>query len=215
MVIGSDSPTFALYSDGLVIFRDESYAYHSIQLDAQQKDALLAEIAPESILGLKEHYQTSLSFDLPTNELYVWIDGKQKRVDVYGVLRSDTNGQRFDEWADRLEKPPEAYLRAFDAIVNFAPEASAWLPDRIEVMIWPFEYSREEPLALPADWPPFESTERAINSELRRLYLPTSEFPRLQRLVEERSPRQAVELGGRKWAISYRLPFPNENIWMR
>ena len=214
-VVGSDSPTFALYSNGLVIFRDESYAYHSVHLDAQQKNALLAEITPESIMDLREHYETVFAFDLPTNELNVWVDGKRKRVDVYGVLRSDINGRRSDEWATSVDKPPAAYLRAFDAIVNFAPEASAWLPDRIEVMIWPFEYSREEPLALPADWPPFESSERAIGSDLRRLYLPAAEFPRLQRLIKEMNPGQAVEFGGRKWAIAYRFPFPNESAWMR
>ncbi|WP_299396991.1 hypothetical protein [Pelagibius sp.] len=215
MVIGSDSPTFALYADGMVIFRDESYAYFSVHLDEQQKNTLLAEITPRSITGLREYYQTVYAFGVPTNELYVWVDGRRTRVDVYGVLRSDTNNPRSDEWAPYLDRPPAAYLRAFDAIVSFAPEASPWLPERVEVMIWPFEYSREEPLAWPADWPPFESAERAIGSELHRLYLPASEFQRLQRLIKEMSPSQAVELGGRKWSIAYRFPFPNESTWMR
>src|SRR5512138_2875285 len=93
-----------------------------------------AAIAPESIVGLREGYETVFKTDQPTNELYLWLRGKRKQVYVYGSLRDDQ---------EALAGTPTAFLRAFNAIVNFTPEATPWLPDQIEILIWPFEYSVE------------------------------------------------------------------------
>ena len=73
MVIGSDSPTFVLYSDGLVIFRNaESSAYLSAHLTEVQHRKLLARIAPESLLELGESY--SASECSPSGEVEHWGD---------------------------------------------------------------------------------------------------------------------------------------------
>ncbi len=207
IVIGSDSPTFALYSDGHVIARNaETSAYVSTRLPAAEQKELLGRIAPESFLELDEHYSASDRTDQPTNQLHVWIDGKRKSVSVYGPLRREKEAR---------DRTPPVFLQAFDAIVKIAPQTSPWTPELIEVLIWPYEHSPMEPLSWPDSWPNFESATPRGSEGLHQLFLSGTELDKLQQFVRSLGPKQAVSLGGRKWAISYRLPFPNEEAWSR
>ena len=205
MVIGSDSPSFALYSDGLVIFRDtESPEYRSTRLSEAKRKELLAEIAPDALLQLEESYTASEWTDQPTSELHVWVDGRHKAVSVYGALPREPGARAAT---------PAAFLRAYDAIVRFSPEAPSWIPEEIEVLIWPYEYSPETPVPWPDGWPRFEAARPRGAERLHQVMLPAPELGRLQQLLKELKPKQAVELDKRKWAISYRFPLPREEQW--
>lgn len=207
MIIGSDSPTFALYADGLVIFRrPDSTEYSSIRLDEANRRDLVAQIAPEAIATLHESYSASEWTDQPTNELHVWTAGAHKAVSVYGALRREATARA---------QSPEFFVRAFDVITKFGPEASPWMPSQIEVLISPYEHSPEEPLPWPDDWPGFEHAQPRGADGLYQLFLPAKEFGRLRRLLEELKPKQAVALNDRKWSVSYRLGLPREDAWAR
>ena len=130
-VIGSDSPTVVLYSNGFVIFRarDASSSpsgYFSTQLTTARYKKLLAEIAPGSLSDLEDSYTASLSTDQPMNKLHVWANGNRKSVMVYGALRRDPEAR---------SRVPNKFLRAFDALITFSVDASPWVPDRTEILI--------------------------------------------------------------------------------
>jgi hypothetical protein len=202
MAIGSDSPTFALYADGQVIYRTQPGKYVSLHLDEDQKQTLLAQIGPQALLSLGKSYDSIyLPTDQPTNEMYVWVNGRQKHIQVYGDLRDDKQARSFT---------PESFLHAFDTIVSYRAEAGPWLPEKLEVLIWPWDYYPDEPSAWPQGWPGYESTQGQIDGEMRRVFIPSSELDELHRLMKEEKP---VGLNGRKWSISYRLPFPSEERW--
>lgn len=78
MVIGADSPTFVLYSDGLVIFRNRNASaspYLHARLSGEARDKLTRRLALDSLLDLKRSYRASELTDQPTNELHVWVGG--------------------------------------------------------------------------------------------------------------------------------------------
>jgi hypothetical protein len=211
MVVGSDSPTFVLYSDGLAIFRASNAnsspsGYLSTRLSNAEYQAFISSIAPEAMADLAASYMASSWTDQPNNELHLWLNGRRKSVSVYGALRRDVQAR---------SKTPADFLRAFDAITKFSLRASPWLPDFIEVLIWPFEYSPEKPLQWPEGWPPFEQARPRGREGLHQVLLEAKHLDRLNQLINSLKPKQAVSLGNRKWAISYRLPLPQENAWAR
>lgn len=211
LVIGSDSPTFVLYSDGLAIFRASDPAsspsgYLSTRLSKVQYQALVSSISPEALVDLAASYTASLSTDQPSNELHVWVNGRRKSVSVYGALRRDPEAR---------SKVPTQFLRAFDTLTKFSADAGPWLPDFIEVLIWPYEYSPEEPLPWPQGWPPFEKARPRGREGLHQVFLGAEHFGSLLQLLNSLKPKQAVRLGDRKWSISYRLPLPQEHSWAR
>lgn len=85
--------------------------------------------------------------------------------------------------------------------------------------VWPYEYAPDNPpLAWPADLPQFTSArwhrrKDPIVDEVRSLRLPFAEAPRLDSLMAAVRSRQALKIGGRKWAFSYRWIFPAEGTW--
>ncbi len=211
MVVGSDSPTLVVYSDGLAIFRapntSSSFSgYLSTRLSKAQYQALLSNIAPQAVLDLADSYTASFWTDQPSNEIYVWVNGRRKSVSVYGALRRDPEAR---------SKVPLEFLRAFDTLINFSANGAPWVPDIIEVLIWPYEYSPEQPLPWPQGWPPFEKARPKGREGLHQVFLPGGQFSSLRQLLSSLKPKQAVELAHRKWAISYRLPLPQENAWAR
>jgi hypothetical protein len=211
MVIGSDSPTFVLYSDGLAIFHASEptkspSGYLSTRLSKIQHEALISTISPEALGDLSASYMASYSTDQPRNELHVWVNGRRKSVSVYGALRRDPEAR---------SRTPEQFLRAFDTITNFAPKAGPWIPELIEVLIWPYQYSPDEPLQWPHDWPTFDQARPRGREGLHQVFLEAKHFESLRQLVSSLKPKQAVRYGNRKWAISYRLPLPQEDSWAR
>jgi hypothetical protein len=218
MVVGSDWPTFALYSNGLVIFRNGATAERmaSALLPPAQHQDLLRKLGPQLLFRLRDSYSAAWQgpsdslgvwkSDQPTAELHAWLGGQRKKVSFYGNLRRDEEARRT---------APADFLRAFDTIVRFSTQARPWLPDRIEVLLWPFDYSAEQPVLWPEGWPDFSQARPIGNGDMRDVFLPSAQFTALRSLLSSLGERQAVSLGGHKWAVAYRFPFPQEDEWMR
>lgn len=209
MVIGSDSPTFALYENGLVIYRaEDEIGYVSALLDFEERDAFYAQIASDAFFALDDYYDNFLVTDQPSNTLWVWDEyGKAKRVGVYGMLRPSTSD--LDEKM-RAGVPP-AFLTAFDTLVNFShAEAKAWLPEKFEVMLWPYDTS--DSVRWPAGWPDLDDpTTKPRGEDSYSVYVPIDELEAYFALQENGS---AVKLAGKTWAYGLRFPFPTEFLWM-
>lgn len=77
-------------------------------------------------------------------------------------------------------------------------------------MLTRFDHSAEKPVAWPAGWPNLnDKTTVFINPNLYSVFIPKSEFDNLLKLLSSLSYRRAVEINGRKFSVTYRLPFPN------
>ncbi len=184
---------------------------------AQHQD-LLSKVGPQSLFRLRDDYSATWrtgrpsdslgvwKSDQPTDELYVWLGDKRKRVSFYGDLRRDEEARRT---------APADFLRAFDTIVRFSTQARPWLPERIEILLWPYDYSPEQPAPWPDGWPDFSQARPIGNGDMRQVLLPSAQLTALRALLGSLGERQAVALGGHKWAVAYRFPFPQEDAWMR
>ncbi len=210
MVIGSDSPHFALYDNGLVIYasgtKKPEEAFFSKRLSQTELEELLTTLDLERRLaGMDGKIFTTLSAtDQPRNLLHYWVNGQHRTTEVYGPLH------RRDPGNSEAEGAPKGVVDLFDFLMQFqAKGASPWLPPHIEVLIWPFDNSLVTPRSWPKGWPRLNdpmTTKRG--SELYSLSLESRHFLELLELLRGMTSNQAVLIGGKKWAISYRIPFP-------
>lgn len=204
MVIGSDSPTFALYSDGTAIFRTNE-GLESTKLDQTQKADLLRAFENPNLAALAGGYDAASATDQPDNLLLVYREKLPFYISVYGSL--DDNSVR--------SKLPKAITDAFDKLRHFqAPSARTWLPDRVEVMVWPYEYAPDQSIVWPQRWPNLADANTRKRGDSYSIFIPSAELPALKAFLASRTEKAAVEIDGRKFAASVRLPFPHESLWM-
>jgi hypothetical protein len=206
MLMGSESPTLALYADGQVIFHREGGGQEllSASLTAADYEAFVGRLAPVRLLQLADRYAASEATDQPLSELHLWTDGQRKSIAIYGDWRRAP---------DARARVPAELLTALDAIAGFRTPARPWLPDQIEVLLWPFDYA-ETSTPWPADWPDF-SQARQRGNELGQIFLPSTQYRRLRTFLASLAKKEAVEFGGRKCVVAFRLPFPGEEAWLR
>tara|TARA_R110002124_G_scaffold206251_6_gene372719 strand:- start:54 stop:965 length:912 start_codon:yes stop_codon:yes gene_type:complete len=204
MVIGSDSPTFALYSDGTAIFRTKS-GLKSTNLDEAQKVSLVRAIGNQDLAALAGHYEAANATDQPDNTLLVYSSNVPFYISVYGSMGEASVRSRL----------PTAIVSAYDKLRNFDnSNAQPWLPDKVEVMLWPYEYAPDESIIWPQHWPHLNdpSTRKRVDSY--SIFIESAELPVLKAFLASRKEKGAVEIDGKKWAASIRLPFPHEALWM-
>ncbi|TNE53867.1 MAG: hypothetical protein EP338_10080 [Bacteroidetes bacterium] len=205
MVIGSDVPTIAIYESGNIIYKrieKNRMKYFSVKLDSTQIQNLIYNIGiTDGLVNMKNDIVASSSTDQPTNELILNFDEVIiKRV--YGSLRSNNEARK---------KTPNDFLVIYDNLTNYKNEQETeWLPDNIEILLTDFNHSQEKPKKWPKEWPTLESkTTIQRNESLYSIYLPKEEVEDFIKLISDLKETQAVELNGKKFSISYRLPFPN------
>lgn len=204
MVIGSDSPAFALYSDGTVIFRTR-YGLQSTKLDQTRKADLLRAFENPELAALAGGYDATFATDQPDNRLLVYAGKEPFYVSVYGSL------------GDKLVRArlPKAVTDAFDRLRNFqALGASAWLPDKIEVMVWPYEYAPDRSIVWPQRWPHLADATTRKRGDAYSIFIASTELTALKAFLASRTEKGAVEIDGKKFAASVRFPFPHESLWM-
>lgn len=203
-VIGSDSPAFALYSDGTAIFRTKA-GFESTKLDRNREAAFDGAFANPSLAALAGGYEAASVTDQPENTLLVYESKKPVYISVYGSL---------DDKSVR-EKVPAEVVKVFDQIRHFRPlGAKEWLPDKIEVMVWPYEYAPDRSIIWPKQWPDLADPTTRKRGDSFSLFLASSELPALKAFLASQKEKGAIEINGKKFAASIRFPFPHEALWM-
>jgi hypothetical protein len=207
MVLGSDSPTFAHYDDGTVIFirnnMNGNPEYASIQLDPNDFEELHDSLRiGSSFYALEPYYDLLLPTDQPNNFIYAWDEERgMKAVGVYGDLRSDSEARSL---------APHTFLRIFDQLVSYQhPDAQTWYPDQFEVLVWPHE--RSDAVPWPEDWPDLNHPTTVQRNNLYSIYLPIEELEAFRELSEDAS---AFRINGQSFTFSVRYPLPDESSWM-
>lgn len=198
MVIGADVPSFALYSDGQVIYRVDG-GFRSVLLPPEKHRAILDAMAFSDRLT---EYSISNATDQPSTQIVLIGDDKISGALIYGSLRSGSS---------RGALPPKI-VAAYEMLHGFSDSAAVpWLPEKIEVMIWPYEYAPEASIDWPAAWPSLDDRFTVRRGDSYSLFLSSQHLDDLRAFLATRRERGAVRIGGKKWAVSWRLPFPMIN----
>ena len=206
MVVGSDVPTFALYENGQIIYRkvaNKKWKYFEVKNNRETTQKIIKSFGiTDSLIKQQDYIEASTSTDQPTNIMLLNFD-TVRQISVYGLLRDSKNEAR--------QKTPDYFLIVFDNIVKFeSNSAKEWLPDTIEVMATKYSYSPETPLQWNKDWNDINSKTTIKRSEdLYSIYLDKKYFDDFIKLLKRMKEKQAVEINGQKYSLTYRLPFPN------
>jgi hypothetical protein len=223
MVIGSDSATFAIYDDGSVIYQrakptvERPFSRRKIDDPAKLAQTLLGFDPAKADAG----YELSSA----TDQISTTIWTPQRVIEIYGNWRQPLtvgggddpslkaiNEQERKTW-ETLPKEVRAFLERVEKERD--KEGDPWLPESIEVMLWPYEYAPEESIIWPEEWPDLNSKETRKRAEdLYSVFLPGKTYSELLRFISTRKEKGAVLINGKKMAISFRFPYPMEASWM-
>jgi len=219
MAIGSDSPKFALYSNGLVIMERPHATwqnrYEADSLTSSALDSLVKalDISP-AFFELNDYYDAVNNCDpdgrcrrvtdLPTYVLYVRQGARSKTVTVYGL------------GFDSSSPGPAPVTTILDRIGTYkAQDPQPWVPPFVELMLWPFEYARDKTVLWPHTWPSLDdSLTLRRGPEQVSIFLPRSRFPEVVAFLRALRETQAVALNEHKWTVSLRYPFAGEAHWV-
>lgn len=204
MVIGSDSPRFALYKNGDVIYRTDK-GYRFVHLDEAQMGEFVASMDLAGVAKHQGSFDASNATDQP-EEIFLGFDQEKPwALRVYGLIGAGDGAPTVPAEVKRLY----GFLDSFDRA-----NASEWVPEKFEVMIWPYEYAPEASIHWPEGWPSLDDPATRQRGESYSLFLPSSLYGQFQSLLETRDEKGAMVMGGKKWAVSHRFPFPAESRWM-
>jgi hypothetical protein len=215
---GFDAPLFLAYSNGTVIFqraREKAHrsGYGTVQYAGTGLDSVLAGLGMDSAL-----------FHLDT--LYDYAPGVTDQHSFFLLIPRDTGFRLirvragWGEHGKLRADVPASFARLYYGMRGFSPVgATLWSPDSIQVAIWPYEYAPDgPPLAWPANWPSlkdprWERHDDQFVNEVWTIHLPFKDAGALDSIFALQKEKQAIGMGGRKWAMTYRWVFPDEEDW--
>ena len=206
MVVGSDVPTFALYENGQIIYKkisDKKWKYFEVQNDREKTQKIIKSFGiTDSLMKQRDYTRASTWTDQPTNILLLNFD-TLRQVSVYGQLQDLKNEAR--------QKTPKDFLSVYDNLIKFEDNsAKEWLPDTFEIMATKYSHSPEKPLKWNKQWSDINSmTTVKRGDDLYSIYLDKKYFKEFVELLKRIKEKQAVEINGEKYSLTYRLPFPN------
>lgn len=222
MVMGADTPRVAAYEDGTVVFiriSGKNATYQSKNLSATELSNLKKQLAPTMALKNLKSFYNLRPYDTDQPEAMFYIrDGERELASrVYGLTaegkRSSHNVSQGKREADAV--PDEIIeLHKFLCAVDY-PDSKEWTPRYLELMIWPYEYAPEASIKWPKDWPGLDSKRTFKRGDSYSIFLDGKVLPELLKFLKTRKEKGAVEIAGKKWAVSFRPVFPSEPAWRK
>jgi hypothetical protein len=215
MVIGADNPRVAVYENGQVIRAKptaERMTYRTFVLDAaglaRVRDAMKPVLA---LKDLKPGYSLSDVTDQPTAMLYLREGEREVATSVYGLDVGDVIPSAAGARADC----PPRDVRDLHAWLSKLDDAHSeeWVPTYVEVMLWDYSYAPDESIHWPEDWPGLDSERAVKRGDSWSIFLDSSQLPRLRELLATCKQKGALEIEGKKMAVSFRYTFPGEPAW--
>jgi hypothetical protein len=223
-VIGSDSPKFALYDDGTLIYLrdrptpDQPFVTRKISdSNALQKELVLFDASK-----VADRYELSSLTDqistliwTPAQSVRIYGDWRKPRALGFGSnpemkLASLQEKKMWESLPDEIRQT----LARIEEQRKI--NGSAWLPEKIEVMFWPYAYAPEEAIPWPKDWPSLDAKDtRKRGEDSFSVFLPAIKLAELRQLLGNQKQKGAVLVDGKKMAQSYRFPFPGEEMWKK
>ncbi|MFC1822995.1 hypothetical protein ACFL9T_09835 [Thermodesulfobacteriota bacterium] len=224
MVIGSDTPTMTIYEDGQVIHlkqeKGKAPQYFHTQLSEQELDEVKMKLLSfGNYTGVKREYDLAPNvFDLPETKIYLNLNNNKLVTIVYGLMQPGAKLPAYSSFPGQ-EKPdnlPDSIKNLHSYLSNFRFNTSKeWTPKFVEVMIWPYEYAPDESIHWPKDWPGLDSPNTLKRRDAYSIFFPGIKIKQLGEFLMTSKPKGAVEIGGKKWAVSVRYTFPSEPTWRK
>ena len=222
MVIGSDTPMVTIYDDGQVVYLKREKEKPPLLLAKQLNTNELAVIRKKlasfgDYSKLKGYYDLAPHVtDLPETKIYLSPEDGNLVTTVYALMISDTHLPAYSTFGGdgKSDKLPEIIKKLHDYLtsLDFA-DAKPWEPPYVEAMVWGYDYAPEESIHWPKDWPGLDSPNTLKRRDAYSIFLPGKELPKVRDLLKTQKEKGAVEIGGRKWAVSLRYTFPGEPVW--
>ena len=224
MVVGSDTPMVTIYEDGQVVYLKRRSGkkpelYHKRLAPGELKKVKQKLQSFGDYANIKRRYNLAEGAkDLPETKIYLALKGKEIITSVYGLMVSRTGHilygpQDGEQKSDALPRAIKD-LHLFMATLDFA-DASEWTPPYVEVMIWDYEYAPDRSIQWPKKWPGLKSKNALKRGDSYSIFLSGNKLYELRLFLKKQRERGAVEIDGKKWAVSARYTFPSELIWSR
>lgn len=215
-VIGSDTPKFVLYDDGQVIQlvkeSERQAAYFWKQLPQPELVQLLGKIKACGPFPKKaDRVVLTEATDMPETSIFVDLEGGRYVRSVYGLSWGGEGNVPGRNRAVKVPKEVNALVKLLSQMT--IPGMQKWVPRYVEAMVWPYEYAPEASIHWPKAWPGLSSDKAIKRQGSYSIFLPGSEMERISAFLSRRKEKGAVEIDGRKWAVSIRNVFPGEPVW--
>jgi hypothetical protein len=217
MVTGSDTPSFVLYEDGQVIFRKRSEKKSLVYLWK-----LLSPAELHSLKGKltsfgpfrKAHtnIELTLATDQPETKIFLNFKGAELSTSIYGINFANVSGQE-----ERNKTPLPAKLRnlhAFLSSLEFT-DAEEWKPKFIEIIAWNYDHAVGASISWPKHLPGLNSPTTIKTGNRYSIFVPGAELKDVLAFLRTRTDKGAVEIDGKKFAVSVRPTFPSEPVWLK
>ncbi len=200
--IGANTATFALYDDGLVIYRKEHDSYLSAILSEKEKNDFIASLDWDKNLEEFHLYCEAVTIDDKVeNTIYLFKDGQREIAQLYANLRNDEKAR---------EHAPKAFLNMFDKIISYNnSKATQWTPEKFQIIFCPFGDEKGTPW--PEGWPDLKSPETVKKGVPYSLHMDFKYFEDFKKLTGESS---LFVINGKTLHAFYRFPFPCEEKWI-
>lgn len=225
LVIGSDSPKFVLYDDGTLVYLRDPPNFDEPFVTRWVADwvRFQKELVSFDFAQAKDHYELSTFTDQMSTVIWtpgktVGIYGDWRKPGVFGKEDSNPEMKAISEREKKMWKSlPDEIRRTLARIEEQRTvKGSNWLPERIEVMFWPYEYAPDESIIWPEEWPGLYAKDSRIRKkDSFSVYLPSEKLAELRRFFRTRKEKGAVLIDGKKMADEIRFPFPGEEAWMK
>jgi len=221
MVMGADNPRFVVYEDGTAIFvkaSKDGAKYFTKKFSEVELSEFEKHLSPVLDLKTPKHFYNLRPnvTDQPEAEFYIKDGGGELATRIYGLKSSGTNTFPYTITPGR-HKPdevPEALLVLHKYLCSIEyPDVTEWHPKYVEVMIWPYEYAPEASIIWPKSWPALDSERTVKRGDSYSIFLEGNIMQELQKFLRTEKEKGAVEIGGKKWAVSVRYVFPSEPVW--
>jgi hypothetical protein len=217
MVVGSDTPSFVLYEDGQLIYRkiyaknEPRYLWKLLTTDELQGlKSKLTSFGPYST-GNNRIDIAEVS-DQPETKLYLNFEDTKLAVSIYGV--KFVNVTR-DEGRSKTPLPAELRkLYVFLSSLEFK-DATEWTPKYIEAIAWNYDHAVDASVSWPKQWPGLNSPMTIKKSSSYSIFVPGAELKNVATFLGTRKEKGAVEIEGKKFAVSVRPVFPGEPVWRK
>ncbi|MEO8147342.1 MAG: hypothetical protein ABI723_06885 [Bacteroidia bacterium] len=212
----TDVPSFALYENGQIIYKQIENKHLRIYEVTLSKIALQNVIQllgiTDTVYKLPNNITAGSWSCMPINWLIINFDST-KIIRVYGGIENDSEARA---------NTPKQFLTVYDNIKKYKSDsANEWLPDKIEV-----NFSRYPP---PIEIPPFFGIYWTTNKRpwipgfpdlhspttvkrrggIYYVYIDKKDYGAFKTYYSSMEKNQAVEINGKKMFIGYRLAFPN------
>ena len=223
-VIGADTPRVAIYENGEVIFAKRvngRLVYHRVLLDSAGLESVRKQIKPLfGLKGLKPRYNIRPNVTDQPEAMFFLRDGDRKiATSVYGLVVAGTRLPAYTQFpgGDKPTVLPDELLELHKwfAEIDY-PDSREWVPKYVEVMFWDYAYAPDTSIQWPKEWPTLNSDRmRKRGSDLYSIFLDGHLLPDLRKFLATRKEKGAVEIAGRKMAVSYRFTFLGERVWRK